>query len=72
MFQYNSSLYDIETRNHHRMHDFPTWTFGARNVLRLRLPELVCQFPADLIRKTQAYSITAFLKSYKASYSGII
>ena len=51
MFQYNSSLYDIETRNHDRMHDFPTRTFGARNVLRHRLPELVYQLPADLIRK---------------------
>ena len=43
MFQYNSSLYDIETRNHDRMHVFISRTFGARNVLRHRLPELVYQ-----------------------------
>ena len=40
MFQYNSSFYETETRNHDRMHVFPTRTFGARNVLRHRLPEL--------------------------------
>ena len=44
MFQYNSSLYETETRNHDRMHVFPTRTFGACNVLRHRLPELVYQF----------------------------
>ena len=69
MFQYNISLYDIETRNHDRMHAFPTQTFGARNVLRHRLPELVYQFPADIIRKTQTQCL---FKSYKASYSGIL
>ena len=59
MFQYNSSLYDIETRNHDRMQVFSTRTFVARDVLRHRLPELVYQFPADLIRKAQTHSITA-------------
>ena len=56
MFQYNSSLYDIETRNHDRMHVFPTRTFGARNILRHRIPELVYQFPVDMIRKAQTNS----------------
>ena len=65
MFQYNSSLYDIETRNNNQMHVFPTQTFGARNVLRHRLPELVYQFPADLIRKAQTHSITAFSNHIK-------
>ena len=65
MFQYNGSLYDIETRNHDRLHAFLTRTFGARNVLRHRLPELVYQFPADLIRKAQTHSITAFSNHIK-------
>ena len=65
MFQYNSSLYETETRNHDRMHVFPTRTFGARNVLRHRLPELVYQFPADLIRKAKTHSITAFSNHIK-------
>ena len=39
---------------------FSIRTFGARNVLRHRLPELVYQFPADLIRKAQTHSSTAF------------
>ena len=65
MFQYNSSLYDIETRNHDRMHVFPTRTFGARNVLRHRLPELVYQFPADLIRKAKTHCIIAFSNHIK-------
>ena len=65
MFQYNSSLYETETRNHYRMHVFPTRTFGARNVLRHRLPELVDQFPADLIRKAKTHSITAFSNHIK-------
>ena len=37
MIQCNSSLYDTETKNHDRMHVFPTRTFGAHNVLRHRL-----------------------------------
>ena len=65
MFQYNSSLYETETRNHDRMHVFPTRTFAARNVLRHRLPELVDQFPADLIRKAKTHSITAFSNHIK-------
>ena len=65
MFQYNGTLYDIETRNHDRMHAFLTRTFGARNVLRHRLPELVYQFPADMIRKAQTHSITAFWNHIK-------
>ena len=65
MLQYNSRLYDIETRNHDRMHVFPTRTFGACNVLQHRLPELVYQFPADFIRKAQTHSITAFSNHIK-------
>ena len=65
LLQYNSSLYDIETRNHDRMHIFPTRTFGARNVLRHRLPELVYQFPADLIRKAKTHCIIAFSNHIK-------
>ena len=65
MFQYNSSLYETETRNHDRMHVFPTRTFGARNVFRHRLPELVYQFPADLIRNAKTHSITAFSNHIK-------
>ena len=76
MFQYNSSLYETETRNHDRMHVFPTRTFGGRNVLRHRLPELVYQLPADLIRKAKTHSITALsnhikhhiLESYSYAY----
>ena len=60
MFQYNNNIYHIETRNHDRMHVFPTRTFGARNVFRHRLPEWVYQFPADLKRKAQTHGITAF------------
>ena len=65
MFQYNTSLYDIETRNHDRMDVFPTRMFGARNVLRYRLPELVYQFPADLIRKAKTHCITVFSNHIK-------
>ena len=54
-----------QSRNHDRMHVFPTRTFGARNVLRHRLPELVHQFPADLIRKAKTHSITAFSNQVK-------
>ena len=42
-----------------------TRTVGARNVLRHRLPELVYQFPADLIRKAKTHSITAFSNHIK-------
>ena len=66
MFQYKfSSLYDIETRNNDRMHILPTWTFDARNVLRHRLPKLLYQWPADVIRKAQTHSIIAFSNHIK-------
>ena len=49
------------------MHVFPTQTFGARNVLQQRLPELVNQFPVDMVRKAQTHSITAFSNHIKHS-----
>ena len=61
MFLYNSSWHDIKTRNHDRMHAFPTRTFGApRKVLWHHLPELIYQFPTDIIEKAQTHSITTF------------
>ena len=65
MFRYNNTLYDVETRNHDRMHVFPTRTFGARNVLRHRIPELVYQFPTGIIEKAQTHSITSFSNHIK-------
>ena len=60
MLQYNSNLYDIETRNSNQLHLFPTRTVGARNVLRHRIPELIYRFPADVLEKAKTHSITAF------------
>ena len=52
MFRYNSSFYyDIETINHDQNHASSTRTFGARNVLWHRFPELVYQFPTDMIER---------------------
>ena len=64
MFQYNSSLYHIDTRNHDRIHVFPTQTFGARNVLQ-HCQELAYQFPTDTTGKAQTNSIIAFLSHIK-------
>ena len=72
MFQYNSSLYETETRNHDRMHVFPTRTFGARNVLRHRLPELVYQFPADLIRKATRAVSDCLIRPLPASVNALL
>ena len=41
MFQYNSSLYDMEANNHNQPRVFPTRTVGAHNVLWHRIPELI-------------------------------
>ena len=65
IFQYNSSLYVIETRTHDRRHVFPTRSLGVRNVLWHRFLELVFQFPADMIRMAQNHSITAFSNHIK-------
>ena len=60
MFQYNFSLYDIETRSNNQLYLFPTRTVCARNVLRHRIPELIYQFPADMLEKAKTHSIIAF------------
>ena len=43
MFRYNRELYDIQTRSHELLHIFPVRTSNARNVLRHRIPELLCK-----------------------------
>ena len=65
MSLYSSALYDIETRNHDQIHAFSTRMFGARDVLRHRIPELIYQSPADVLEKTKTHSITAFSNHIK-------
>ena len=49
MFTYNHELYETETHSHGMLHLYPTRTAGARNVVRHRIPELLLEFPANLM-----------------------
>ena len=67
MFKFNHELHDIETRNHHCLHLYPTCTSGARNVLRHHIPELLKKFPQYLIDRIKMHSTYSFshqIKSY--------
>ena len=57
MFTYNHELHDIETRNHGRLHLYPTRTSGTRNVLRHHIPEPLNKFPQHLIDKMKTHSM---------------
>ena len=73
MFTYNHELYEMETHSHGMLHLYPTRTASARNFVRHRIPELLLEFPANLMGKVSTHSIIAFVyhvKSYKiSSYS---
>ena len=66
MFTYNNEIYDIETRSHDKLHLFPTRTTGARNVLRHRIPELLREYPEDLINEVKSHSLEAFVSHIKS------
>ena len=57
MFQYNYELHDIVTRNHDRLHLYPTRTSGANNVLRHHIPELLNEYPGYLINRIKTHSL---------------
>ena len=57
MFTYNHELHEIKTRNHDRLHLYPTRTSGARNVLRHHIPELLDKFPPHLVDKFRTHSL---------------
>ena len=67
MFTYNHELHEIETRNHDRLHLYPTRTSGARNVLRHHIPELLNKFPPHLVERFKThslYSVSHHVKCY--------
>ena len=67
MFTYNHELHEIETRNHDRLHLYPTRTSGARNVLRHHIPELLNKFPPHLVERFKThslYSVSHHIKCY--------
>ena len=67
MFTYNHELHEIGTRNHDRLHLYPTRTSGARNVLRHHIPELLNKFPLHLVDRFKThslYSVSHHIKCY--------
>ena len=67
MFTYNHESHEIETRNHDRLHLYPTSTSGARNVLRHHVPELLNKFPLHLVDRFKThslYSVSHHIKCY--------
>ena len=45
MFTFNHELHEIETRNHDRLHLYPTRTSGTREGLRHHIPDILNKFP---------------------------
>ena len=66
MLTYNHELYETETRSHSMPHLYPTRTAGARNVVRHRSPELLFEFPANLMGKVLTHSISTFVSHVKS------
>ena len=44
-------MHDKNTRNRNSLHLFLTRTEGAKNLLRHHVPELLEEFPEDLLKK---------------------
>ena len=65
MFRYNHELYDIQTRNHERLHRYPFRTTNANNARRRRIPELLCKFPTAVLEKARTHSIMSFTSHVK-------
>ena len=65
MFEFNHELHDIETRNHDRLHLYPTRTSGARNVLRHHIPELLNKLSQYLIHWIKTHSVYSFSHQIK-------
>ena len=65
IFKFNHELHDIETRNHDRLHLYPTRTSGVRNVLRHHIPELLNKFPQYPIERIKTHSIYSFSHQIK-------
>ena len=53
-------MHDKNTRNRNSLHLFPTRTEGAKNVLRHHVPELLEEFPEDLLKRVHSHSIANF------------
>ena len=67
MFTYNHEFHEIETRNHDRLHLYPTRNSGARNVLGHHIPELLNKFPPHLVDRCKThilYSVSRHIKCY--------
>ena len=65
MFTYNHAIYGIETRQRGSLHLFPVRTSNARNVLRHRIPELLCTFPQGILEKVHTHSLVSFSNHVK-------
>ena len=65
IFKFNHELRDIKTRNHDRLHLYPTRISGSRNVLRHHIPELLNKFPQYLIDRIKTHGIYYFLHQIK-------
>ena len=66
MFNYNHGLYETETCSHDMLHLYPTRTAGACNVVRHHIPELLLEFPANLMAKVCTHSIRTFVSRVKS------
>ena len=65
IFKFNHEPRDIDTKNHDRIHLYPTRTSGARNVFRHHIPELLNKFPQYLIDRIKTNSIYSFSHQIK-------
>ena len=66
IFTYNHELYETETRSHGMLYLYPMRTAGARNVVRSRIPEILLEFPANIMGKVRTHSISTFVSHVKS------
>ena len=65
IFTFNYELHEIETRSQNNLHLYPTRTTGARNVLRHRVPELLRDYPHEIMRRVYTHSNATFINRIK-------
>ena len=66
ILRYHHELHDFEAKNRNQFHLYPTRIEGARIVLGHNIPELLQEFPAELLHLARIYSINPFTYRLKS------
>lgn len=66
MFTYNREMYQIETRQINRLYQFQTHTYAARKNIRHFLPQILNEYPNQILDYVNTHSIDTFSKHIRS------